>query len=151
MESLANNHYGAKWEDIDRSQRTPQSLPEFEFERTPFNTETAITTYQSLILELPNTSRHTLLYILDLLAVFASKSEVNRMTTPRLAALFQPGLLGSALHLLQAKEIQLSQDVLIYLVEHQDYWIIGMKAPDIKRVDIGGMSPHVTLGPGAAV
>ena len=40
----------------------------------------AVTAYQKLITELPPLNRQLLLYLLDLLAVFASKSDLNRMT-----------------------------------------------------------------------
>nr|KMM66367.1 rho-GTPase-activating protein 5 [Coccidioides posadasii RMSCC 3488] len=53
--------------------------------------EEAVLTYQRLIKELPPLNRQLLLYILDLLTVFASKSDLNRMTAGNLAAIFQPG------------------------------------------------------------
>ncbi len=54
----------------------------------------AVTAYQKLIKELPPLNRQLLLYILDLLAVFASKSDLNRMTAANLAAIFQPGIIS---------------------------------------------------------
>ncbi|KAG9531436.1 RhoGAP-domain-containing protein, partial [Aureobasidium melanogenum] len=52
-----------------------------------FDAGKAIRVYQNLITELPPLNRQLLLYILDLLAVFASKSDLNKMTTPNLAAI----------------------------------------------------------------
>jgi hypothetical protein len=88
--------------------------------------ETAILTWQSLIKEMPPLHRQLLLYLLDLLAVFASKSDLNKMTTPKLAAIFQPGLLSHPEHLVSPNEQQLSQDVLTFLIENQDRFLFGM-------------------------
>jgi hypothetical protein len=88
--------------------------------------ELTIRTYQSLITEMPPLNRQLLLYLLDLLAVFASKSVLNNMTTAKLAAMFQPGLLSHPEHSLSPNEQQLSQDVLIFLIEYQDNFLIGM-------------------------
>ncbi|RMY21244.1 hypothetical protein D0865_16636, partial [Hortaea werneckii] len=91
-----------------------------------FNHEAAIKAYQGLITELPPLNRQLLLYILDLLAVFASKSDLNKMTTANLAAIFQPGILSHPQHDMAPQEYRLSQDVLIFLIENQDSFLIGM-------------------------
>ncbi|KLJ13548.1 hypothetical protein EMPG_11506 [Blastomyces silverae] len=95
-------------------------------EEEPFDHAKAVVTYQQLIKELPPLNRQLLLYILDLLTVFASKSEVNRMTAANLAAIFQPGLLSHPAHDMAPKEYKLSQDVLIFLIENQDNFLFGM-------------------------
>ena len=101
-----------------------------------FDQEKAITTFQQLITELPPLNRQLLLYILDLLAVFASKSDLNRMTSANLAAIFQPGMLSHPTHDMSPQEYRLSQDVLIFLIENQDSFLIGMNgtAADEKTV-----------------
>jgi GTPase-activating protein SAC7 len=91
-----------------------------------FNYEKAVATYQQLIRELPPLNKQLLLYILDLLAVFASKSEKNRMTSANLSAIFQPGLLSHPSHDMAPNEYRLSQDVLIFLIENQDHFLFGM-------------------------
>lgn len=91
-----------------------------------FDPEAAISSYQRLITELPPLNRQLLLYILDLLAVFASKSDFNKMTTANLAAIFQPGILNHPQHDMAPQEYRLSQDVLIFLIENQDSFLIGM-------------------------
>ena len=93
-------------------------------------------TYQRLITELPPLNRQLLLYILDLLAVFSSKSDLNRMTAANLAAIFQPGIISHPNHDMAPSEYRLSQDVLIYLIENQDNFLIGMTgtAVDEKTV-----------------
>ncbi|EME49759.1 hypothetical protein DOTSEDRAFT_68516 [Dothistroma septosporum NZE10] len=95
-----------------------------------FSPEAAIRAYQALITELPPLNRQLLLYILDLLAVFASKSDLNKMTTPNLAAIFQPGILNHPQHDMAPQEYRLSQDVLIFLIENQDSFLIGMQGTE---------------------
>ena len=92
-----------------------------------FDQGTAIATYQQLITELPPLNRQLLLYILDLLSVFASKSDINLMTSANLSAIFQPGLLSHPNHDMSPQEYRLSQDVLIFLIDNQDNFLIGMR------------------------
>jgi len=111
-----------------------------------FDVGNAITTYQKLITELPPLNRQLLLYILDLLAVFASKSDENRMNSQNLAAIFQPGMLSHPQHDMAPSEYRLSQDVLIFLIENQDHFLIGMRgtAADektVQEVQSGGTPP----------
>lgn len=101
-----------------------------------FDEQTVIRTYQKLVTELPPLNRQLLLYILDLLAVFASKSDLNKMTSPNLSAIFQPGILSHPSHDMAPQEYRLSQNVLIFLIENQDHFLIGMQgtAADEKTV-----------------
>ncbi|KAK1145660.1 GTPase activating protein (GAP) for Rho1p [Aspergillus melleus] len=115
-------------------------------ESDPFDHAKAVTSYQQLIRELPPLNKQLLLYILDLLAVFASKSDQNRMTSANLSAIFQPGLLSHPQHDMAPDEYKLSQDVLIFLIENQDHFLFGMNgtAADeqtVKEVE-GGMAPR---------
>ena len=114
-----------------------------------FDHDAAIATYQRLITELPPLNRQLLLYILDLLAVFASKSESNRMTSANLAAIFQPGMLSHPNHDMEPPEYRLSQDVIIFLIENQDNFLVGMSgtaADDktVKEVQSGVQRPPNT-------
>ncbi|KAJ5115486.1 hypothetical protein NUU61_001245 [Penicillium alfredii] len=107
-----------------------------------FDHTKAVETYQRLIIELPPLNKQLLLYILDLLAVFASKSDQNRMTSANLSAIFQPGLLSHPQHDMSPEEYKLSQDVLIFLIENQDHFLFGMSgtAADeqtMKEVEAG--------------
>ena len=111
-----------------------------------FDPDKAIVTYQRLITELPPLNRQLLLYILDLLAVFASKADENRMNSQNLAAIFQPGMLSHPQHDMAPLEYRLSQDVLIFLIENQDHFLIGMRgtAADektVQEVQSGGTPP----------
>ncbi|PKS10051.1 hypothetical protein jhhlp_004676 [Lomentospora prolificans] len=92
-----------------------------------FDEQAAIEKYQQLITELPPLNRQLLLYILDLLAVFAAKSEQNRMNSQNLAAIFQPGMLSHPDHAMAPEEYRLNQCVLIFLIENQDHFLIGMQ------------------------
>lgn len=71
------------------------------------------------------------------------------MTSPNLAAIFQPGMLSHPLHDMSPREYRLSQDVLIFLIENQDSFLIGMTgtAADeqtVKEVQSGVPSPQAT-------
>jgi hypothetical protein len=102
-----------------------------------FDMDAAIIRYQQLITELPPLNRQLLLYILDLLAVFAAKSDQNRMTSQNLSAIFQPGMLSHPNHAMAPEEYRLNQCVIIFLIENQDHFLIGMQgtAADEKTVE----------------
>jgi len=107
-----------------------------------FDHAKAVETYQRLIIELPPLNKQLLLYILDLLAVFASKSDQNRMTSANLSAIFQPGMLSHPQHDMAPAEYKLSQDVLIFLIENQDHFLVGMSGTcadeqQVKEVEAG--------------
>ncbi|EXJ82418.1 hypothetical protein A1O3_06231 [Capronia epimyces CBS 606.96] len=93
----------------------------------------AVRTYQKLITQLPPLNRQLLLYILDLLAVFASKSDLNRMPAANLAAIFQPGIISHPSHDMSPMEYRLSQDVLVFLIENQDNFLIGMSGTAVDE------------------
>ncbi|KAJ9637695.1 GTPase activating protein (GAP) for Rho1p [Coniosporium tulheliwenetii] len=128
-----------------------QAVGQIEGQAPPvgdFDIEGAIRCYQQLITELPPLNRQLLLYILDLLAVFASKSDLNKMPTPNLAAIFQPGILTHPAHDMKPSEYRLSQDVLIFLIENQDHFLIGMQgtAADEKTVQEVQSGPPTPQG-----
>ncbi|KAH7153359.1 Rho GTPase activation protein, partial [Dactylonectria macrodidyma] len=98
-------------------------LPQF---MDGFNATAAIEQYQRSMTELPPLNRQLLLYLLDLLAVFAAKSDENQMDSQILASLFQPAILSHPAHALVGQDIRLSQCVVIFWIENQDYFLIGM-------------------------
>ena len=108
-----------------------------------FDPDAAVRVYQQHIKELPSLNRQLLLYILDLLAVFAAKSDVNKMTTSNLAAIFQPGILSHPQHDMSPQDYRLSQDVLIFLIDNQDHFLIGMEGTAVDE----GTVKHVESGP----
>jgi hypothetical protein len=111
-----------------------------------FDEKAAIVRYQKLITELPPLNRQLLLYILDLLAVFAAKSDENRMNSQNLAAIFQPGMLSHPAHAMAPEEYRLNQCVLIFLIENQDHFLIGMQGTAADE----NTKKEVELGTGAA-
>ena len=114
----------------------------------------AVRAYQKLITELPALNRQLLLYILDLLAVFASKSDLNRMTAQNLAAIFQPGIISHPSHDMAPNEYRLSQDVLIFLIENQDNFLIGMPGTSMDqktRDDVKSGPPSIKTPKAAAI
>jgi hypothetical protein len=108
-----------------------------------FDPNAVVRVYQHLIKGLPSLNRQLLLYILDLLAVFAAKADVNKMTTHNLAAIFQPGILSHPEHDMSPQDYRLSQDVLIFLIDNQDHFLIGMEGTAVDE----GTVKHVESGP----
>lgn len=108
-----------------------------------FDPDASVRIYQQLIKDMPSLNRQLLLYILDLLAVFAAKADVNKMTTSNLAAIFQPGILSHPQHAMSPQDYRLSQDVLIFLIDNQDHFLIGMEGTAVDE----GTVKHVESGP----
>jgi len=78
----------------------------------------AITYYENLIDSLPKSSSKLLLYLIDLLSVFSSESEANRMPAYNLSAIFQPSVLTIPEHDMNPDESEISREVLQFLIEH---------------------------------
>lgn len=95
-----------------------------------FDLQGAIAKYQALITKLPPLNKQLMLYILDLLAVFAAKADENRMNSQNLAAIFQPGMLSHPNHAMAPEEYRLNQCVIIFLIENQDHFLIGMEGTE---------------------
>lgn len=105
-----------------------------------------ISAYQQWITHLPPLNRHLLLYLLDVLAVFASKAHLNKMTTNRLAGTFNPALVSRKPAEMGETEHRLAQDIIIFLIENQDNFLIGPseKNESSKLTDhnLNAQSPH---------
>ena len=92
--------------------------------------ESILHEYERQIDLLPEVSRDLLLYLLDFFAVIASLSESDKMTSSRIAKAFQPVILS----LVKAGEYsiekdtfsELNQHVLAFLINFQNYFLIGM-------------------------
>lgn len=112
-----------------------------------FDEKKAIETYQRLITELPPLNKQLLLYILDLLAVFAAKADENRMTSQNLAAIFQPGMLSHPNHAMAPEEYRLNQCVIIFLIENQDHFLIGMQGTEADEKTVKEVQAGNTTGP----
>lgn len=75
------------------------------------------------------------------------------MTSQNLAAIFQPGMLSHPQHAMAPEEYRLNQCVIIFLIENQDHFLIGMQgtAADentVKEVQSG--TPRGSLTPSTA-
>ena len=121
--------------------------------KQPLDVEAATKTYRLLVTSMPPANQYLLLYILDLLAVFARKSELNRMPASSewpsigtgafpahcscadLAVIFQPGIFSHPSHLQDANEHKIAVEVLEFLIEHQDHFVIGLTPPPPTNVD----------------
>ncbi|ORX53947.1 Rho GTPase activation protein [Hesseltinella vesiculosa] len=107
-----------------------------------------IQAFQSLMDELPWPHQFLLHYLLDLLAVFDSANDINRMDTACLASVFAPGFMTQPetdVHInpVSYKE---AQRVLTYLVEHQDQFRIPPHS-DIPSASQGKSSQSVRPSP----
>ncbi len=102
--------------------------------KKPFEPEAAIKTYRLLIQSSPPANQYLLLYVLDLLAVFARKSDKNLMTAANLATIFQPGMFSHPSHLTSAEEHQVAVQVLEFLIEHQEHFVLGLSPPPPPHV-----------------
>jgi len=105
--------------------------------KKPYNQDAVIATYRQLIRSMPPPNQYLLLYVLDLLSVFARRSEQNLMTAANLAVVFQPGLLSHPDHALSPDDHRLSQQVLEFLIEHQDWFML-----DITPLSAPPPTPH---------
>ena len=92
-----------------------------------FNISKVIAKFQQATFSLPPLNRQLLLYLLDLLAVFASKSDRNHMTSPRIVAAFQPAFLSRPPSEMSASDHLLAAETMIFMVENQDHFLIGMR------------------------
>jgi len=81
---------------------------------------------------MPRANQYLLLYVLDLLSVFARKSDKNLMTAKNLAVIFRPALIAHPSHELSPQEHQLSQDVLEFLIAHQDWFMLDIPPPPTR-------------------
>ncbi|KAG0047349.1 hypothetical protein BGZ83_007573 [Gryganskiella cystojenkinii] len=75
--------------------------------------------YQELISKLPDPHAWLLMYLLDLLSLFAYHSAENLMDSKNLASVFQPGVLSHPNHAMSPGEYMTSAAVLKFLIEHQ--------------------------------
>ncbi|EJF64820.1 Rho GTPase activation protein [Dichomitus squalens] len=101
--------------------------------KKPRNEDEVIATYKRLIRSMPRANQYLLLYVLDLLSVFARKSDKNLMTAKNLAVIFRPALIAHPSHEMSPQEHQLSQDVLEFLIKHQDWFMLDIPPPPTTK------------------
>jgi hypothetical protein len=105
---------------------------------------------QQATFSLPPVNRQLLLYLLDLLAVFAYEWDRNHMTSPRIVAAFQPALLSRPPSEMSASDHVLAADTMIFLVENQDNFLIGMKDVHLKDEEPANIFVELTDKPATA-
>ncbi|KAL4255843.1 Rho GTPase-activating [Pleurotus pulmonarius] len=125
--------------------------------KIPNHHNEVISTYKHLIRSMPRANQYLLLYVLDLLSVFARKSDKNRMTATNLAVIFRPGIISHPTHEMLPNEHHLSQKVLEFLIEHQDWFMLDIppppQGPEVDErgstgAGSGGSQPTAILRPG---
>lgn len=93
----------------------------------------AVDRYQTLISQLPQLNRQLLMYILDLLSIFAAKADENRMPASNLAAIFQPSLLSHPDHDMVPEEYHLSRAAIEFLVQHSNKFLSHIESIAIRQ------------------
>ncbi|KAI0104326.1 Rho GTPase activation protein [Nemania sp. FL0031] len=83
-----------------------------------------------LIMALPPLNRQLLLYILDILAVFADNFDINKMTVERLAATFQPAILSARPAKINTEAHSNSTRMVIFLVEYGHHFLAESMQPE---------------------
>ncbi|KAJ9117436.1 hypothetical protein QFC22_004286 [Naganishia vaughanmartiniae] len=96
-----------------------------------------IAIYKDLILKMPKPNQYLLLYVLDMLSVFARRADVNLMTAGNLATIFQPGIIAHPDHEMLPSEHALGQKVLEFLINKQDHFLIGMELEPVRSRSTG--------------
>ncbi|KAI8388233.1 Rho GTPase activation protein [Radiomyces spectabilis] len=103
----------------------PEPVITLEYYRAFKNTmefetlEDKIAAFQSLIERLPLAHQYLLLYLLDMLGLFARTWESTRMDIACLASVFAPGMLSHPDDILNPAGYKESQRVLTFLIENQ--------------------------------
>ncbi|AMD22010.1 HGL330Cp [Eremothecium sinecaudum] len=111
MESLPDKEYKEEDEEKKRKQIRHRK-------RLTRDIKAAIYEYEELFSELSNDSKQLIVYLLDLLSLFAQQSDVNLMSARNLAAIFQPSILSHPNHDMDPKEYELSRLVVEFLIEY---------------------------------
>ncbi|KAI8581861.1 hypothetical protein K450DRAFT_229609 [Umbelopsis ramanniana AG] len=104
------------------------------------NKEAQVRRFQGLIDRLPLPHQFLLLYLLDLLHLFASNSEFTRMDSANLASVFTPGMLSR--NDMQPSEYKHSQQVIKFLIENQT--LFSMPKANVTRTPSPTSYPVVT-------
>lgn len=101
--------------------------------------------YELLLGDLPALNRHLLLYLLNMLELFVACSHLNNMTSAKLAAVFQPGILSHPDHQpALTSEVRKSQDVLKFLIENASYHLEFHR--EMKEITSGNPVLRVGIG-----
>ncbi|KAG2022296.1 rho GTPase activator [Coprinopsis cinerea AmutBmut pab1-1] len=95
-------------------------------------TEEKVQACRTLIQELPRANQYLLLYVLDLLSIFARRSDKNLMSCAHLAAVFAHILLSHRTNqplAIDETEHRVNQETLEFLIIHQDRLMVNSTQP----------------------
>ncbi|KAF9354869.1 hypothetical protein BGX26_007254 [Mortierella sp. AD094] len=101
-----------------------------------------VTAYQGLISKLPPPHSCLLMYLLDLLALFAHHSDENLMDSKNLASVFQPGVLSHPDHSMSPGEYMTSAAVLKFLIDYQSSFTMPKPNIDDDDEEMVNLGPH---------
>jgi len=79
---------------------------------------------QEFVFKLPRLNRGLLIYLLDLLAVFAAKSDINRMTARRLVGAFQPSIVSGPPATMDADAHHVAAGIAEFLIHNQEHFLV---------------------------
>ncbi|KAI8341852.1 Rho GTPase activation protein [Chlamydoabsidia padenii] len=112
-------------------------------------TDQQINAFQDLICQLPTAHQHLLLYVLDMLRLFATHASTTRMDASNLAAVFTPGLLNHPQHN-SPVQYMISQRVIEFLIEYQNLFtmdlLVDQEAKPVEP-DEALVSPNIITTP----
>lgn len=112
-----------------------------------FDPESTIRSYRLLITSMPSANQYLLLYVLDLLAVFDRRSEVNLMTANNLAIIFQPAILNNPALPTNKEDHALAVQVIEFLIKHQDHFFLALSPPpppNLRPEQLSSVSQPIT-------
>jgi hypothetical protein len=95
-------------------------------------------TYQSLLTNILPLKRQLLHYLLDLLAVIASKSDLNGATVEHLAKLFAPSIMGNNSNSVINGHYDIPFEIIRSFVENGDQLIIRARAESYETIVLRG-------------
>lgn len=104
-------------------EKTEQKEKQKQKEELASDIKAVVKRYETLISELPPLNRQLLMYILDLLSIFAARCEKNLMPAANLAAIFQPSLLSHPTHDMAPDEYHLSRAAIEFLIQHSGQFL----------------------------
>jgi len=87
----------------------------------------AVKRAQEFLPEIPPLNRMLLLYLIDLLAVFANNYDDNKMHVERLVSVFQPSILSGPPVAMDTDAYLVAARVLVFLVENADHFMIQIE------------------------
>ncbi|ODQ76987.1 hypothetical protein BABINDRAFT_42451, partial [Babjeviella inositovora NRRL Y-12698] len=90
----------------------------------------ALADYKTLLNRLPPTNKQVILYLLDMLNLFAMNCKANLMHAKNLAAIFQPSLLSHPNHDLDPSEYDNSRPVVEFLIQYADRLLPNLTKSD---------------------